>query len=335
MSYHLEELTLKNDSHEEQVRTRAIFEDLKGKAQNGEVILEREKQFLCTCLKLTDIEDDGNLEDFDACYDFIFKELYLTYFSSALRAGAFYKAHKGKIHIVTEKEKVKDFKYLQTVSDKWLKEIEKTNHTDQILQTLASETRTELKNHKKSAGKLFFRKQKENYSLQREKLILHSKFIYLLVKQVIENNDPDDFVFDFIDQRVEIDSFSLIHIINRHYAEIIKNNPQKTYHIEDFEPDSLHTRLKDILSRINSKDFLQSSEIEKIAFVFKNITYRVWIKKRVKHLKREGAVDFLRVETFYPIEDDSELKDLSENYEPKEVDNELNVFVKKDKDERS
>jgi len=327
--YEIEELTLRNGSDEEQVRTRGIFENLRDKANNGEFLLEREKEFLCTCLKLTDFEDDGNPQDFDACANFIFKQLYLTYFSSALGASEFYKAKKGEIYIVPENEKTRDFKHLQRECDKWLREIEKTNHSDQVLQQLASETRTELKNHKKNSGKLFFRRQKEKYAMEKDKHILHSRFIYLLVKQVFENHENADFEFEFLGQNIEIDSYSLIHIINRHYAEIIKNNPQKTYHVEDFEPDKIHLRLKDILKRIENSGFIQPTEIEKIGFEYKNKVYRTWIKKRKKHIKRQGEIEFYRIETFYSIEDESELKDLVDNYELKAIDSELKVYKKK------
>ncbi len=327
--YHIEELTLRNDSDEKQIRTRKIFEDLRGKAINGTFLLEREKEFLCTCLKFTDYEDDGIPEDFDACANFIFKQLYLTYFSSALGSTEFYKAHKGTIYVVSEKEKIKDFKYLQRECNMWLKEIEKTNHSEQILQQLASETRTELKNHKKNSGKLLFRRQREKYVMKKDKYILHSKFIYLLVKQVFENHESEDFGFEFLGQNIEIDSYAMIHIINRHYSEIIKENPQKTYHIEDFEPDKIHIRLKDILKRIEDSGKIQPTEIEKFAFEYKSKIYRIWIKKRKKHVKGKGEIEIHRLETFYPIEDEVELKDLSDNYKLVSIDEELKIYKKK------
>jgi len=329
MPYELDDLILRDDSEEEQVRARGIFEDLRNKALNGADLLEREKEFFCTCLKLTDLEEDGNPEDFEACSNFIFKQLYLTYFSSALGAAEFYKAHKGGIYMVPEKEKIADFKYLQRECNRWQKVIETTNHPDQIKQQIASETRTELKNHKKNSGRLFFNRQKKRYAIQRDKHILHSKFIYLLVKQVIENHSEADFEFEFLGQNVEIDSYSLIHIINRHYAAIIKDNPQKTYHVEDFEPDQLHIRLKDILHRIDGSDLMDASGMEKLAFVFKGKKYRVWIKKRTKHVKGKGAMEFFRLETFYPIEDYGELDDLSTNYDLNPIDEDLQLYVKK------
>ena len=135
--YPIEDLDLKNDSEEEQIRTRKIFDDLKSKAIKGEKLLRREKDFLCTCLKLTIYKEDGKPEDFSFCDDFIFKELYLTYFHNNL-SGPFYKAKAGQVFEVSEKEKVKDLKTLQRISDNWLKEIEFEKHKNQILQELAT-----------------------------------------------------------------------------------------------------------------------------------------------------------------------------------------------------
>src|SRR5690606_39957703 len=131
------------------------------------------------------------------------------------------------------------------------------------------------------------------------------------------------------EERVESDASSLIHIINRHYASQIKNNPQKTYHIEDIEPEKIHSRLKDLLSKISDKNLIKKTDIGKIAFIYKGVTYRVWINKRKKQKKGIGQIEILRIDTFYPIEDQTELVDLNNNYELKDIDSDLKVFVKK------
>ena len=44
-SFKVAELNLKNDSEEEQVRTRKIFEELKERVKNGQHLSEHEKVF--------------------------------------------------------------------------------------------------------------------------------------------------------------------------------------------------------------------------------------------------------------------------------------------------
>lgn len=235
--YTVEELDFKDGSEDEQIRTRKIFEDLKLRANTDKKFLERERDFLYMGLKLSDL-NDGKPEDFEVCSDSIFKELYLTYFHNNL-SEPFYKHKKGRgIVVVGYQEKINDFKILMKISDSWYEIIKIENHKDQILQELSIETRRDLKTLDTKYSPLVrkFRKNQDEYRLKKDKIILHSKFIYLLVKSVIENNDSEDFEIPFANQVVEFTVYSLIHIVSRHYAEPIKDNSDKTYHYENFTP---------------------------------------------------------------------------------------------------
>lgn len=329
-NYTIDELDFKNDSEQEQIRTRKIFDDLKDKALKGEKLLEREKEFLCLSLKLTLNENDGKPEDFDFCKDFIFHELYLTYFHNNL-AGPFFKAKKGKIVEVDLEEQGRDFKTLQNISDKWIKEIEKTNHKDQILQELSSETRIDLKALDKKYPN-WFRKIKKNqndYKLQRDKIILQSKFIYHLTKSVIENYNTEDFEIPFSSEIIEFTSYSLIHITSRHYSEPIKNNKEKTYHYKNFLPKELHINLKNILLKIDTLKVINIKNTDNIIFEYDGVVYQIWIQKKIKQIKGKGNVTFNRIQSFYPIYDKTQLKNIENDYEKLIIDNKLSLFKKK------
>ena len=75
-TFDISELTLHNNSEEEQIRTRKIFEILKQKAISNEFLSEHEKEFFCTGVKLS-LMNDGNLEDYQCCENPKFKFLYL------------------------------------------------------------------------------------------------------------------------------------------------------------------------------------------------------------------------------------------------------------------
>lgn len=330
MSYYsIAELDLKDDSEEEQIRTRKIFEDLKSRGLRGEKLLEREKEFLCTLLKLTLFKDDGRPEDFSICDDFIFRELYLTYFHNDL-AGPFYKAKRGEVVEVEDKEKFKDLKTLQVISDKWQKELEIENHKDQILQELSSETRKDLKALDKKYPKLLrrFRKKQDDYRLQKDKLILQSKFIYLLTKSVIEDYHQSDFEISFSGEIIEFTSYSLIHITNRHYAEHIKDNNTKTYHYKNFLPKELHLNLKLILEEIDKLNVIDISLTNNIIFVYEGVFYHLWIEKKTKQVKGKGNVLFNRIQSFYPIYDKNKLREIQNEYTLITVNSKLHVFKK-------
>lgn len=325
-----DELEFKEDSFAEQVRTRKIFEELKKRAIAGKSLLEREKRFLCVGLKISYIETDGKPEDFKFCDDFIFRELYLTYFHNNL-SGPFHKAKRGKIVEVSEREQIKDFKLLQSFSNKWQKEIEFTKHKDQVLQELASETRKDLKELDKKYPKLVrrFRKQQDKYRLQKDKIIMQSKFIYHLTKNVIEDYDKKEFEIPFSGQTVELTIYSFIHIINRHYSEHIKDKPDKTFHYDNFHPKELHLDLRNILTEIDKLNLINLNETDNLIFEFKDVVYHLWFKKWLKQIKGKSDVEINRIQSFYPIYDESVISEINSDYEKVELSEKLKAFIKK------
>ncbi|AZJ36443.1 hypothetical protein D6T69_13295 [Tenacibaculum singaporense] len=327
--YSPEELDFKNGSEGEQIRTRKIFEELRQRAINGENLLEREKEFLCLGLSLS-LKDDGKPQNFDFCDDFIFRELYLTYFHNNLE-GPFYKARKGKIVEVSLNEQTKDFKTLQKVINGWSKGIEIINHTDQILQEIAAETRRELKDLEKKFPRLSrnFKKVKKAYELQKDKIILQSKYIYHLTKSVMEDYDKSEFQIPFSGQTIELTIYSFVHIINRHYAAKIKDKPEKTYHHKNFYPKELHIDLKNILIEIDKLKKINIDNTDNIIFSFDNVVYQIWVQTRIKQVKGEGNVNFKRVQSFYPIYDKEKLKEINSNYELIKISDKLEVYIKK------
>jgi len=328
--YSVEELDFKDGLEPEQIRTRKIFEDLKEKAANKKNFLEREKDFFYTGLKLSEY-NDGQPEDFEVCENPIFRELYLTYFHNNL-SEPFFKHKKGRgIVQVGYQEKIKDFKILMKISDSWWKEMKIENHTDKILQELSIETRRDLKQLDAKYPPLSrrFKKNQNDYRLKKDKIILHSKFIYLLVKSVIENNDAKNFEIPFSGEMVEFTVFSLIHIVSRHYAEPIKDNSDKTYHYENFYPTELHIDLNNILLEIDKANLIDINKTDNIIFKFRKVVYQLYIQKKWESRKGKGNVQIFRIQTFYPIYSEIKLNNLAENFNETALNQDLSVYTLK------
>lgn len=322
-----EELNFKDGSEKEQIRTRKIFEELRERAIANKILLEREKDFLCLGLKLSLEENDGKPKDFKFCENFIFRELYLTYFHNNL-SGPFFKAKKGKLVEVTHFEKIKDLKNLQIFSDKWQKEVEITNHKDQILQELSIETRNDLKELNKKFPSIVrkFKKQQDSYRLQKDKIVLQSKFIYHLTKSVIEDYDKEEFKIPFSGQIIELTIYSLIHITSRHYAEHLKDKPEKSFHYKNFYPKELHIDLRNILIEIDKLGLINLENTDNIIFEYDEVIYQLWIQERTKQIKGQGNVKFNRIQSFYPIYDDEKINSINTNYEKVEISVLLKLF---------
>ncbi|KGL58373.1 hypothetical protein [Polaribacter sp. Hel1_85] len=328
MPYKIEDLDFKSNIEGEQKRTRKIFEDLKDKSLNNEKLTEHEKDFFCLGVKGSNL-DDGKLKDYSSCENYRFKDIYLSYLKDLSGKSTYEKVRGVGIYNPSSFEIKKDLAFLESVKNKWQKTISVTNHSEKLLREISKETRTDLKKIEKNKGKLLFNRDKKKYLLNKTATLLQSKYIYCISLQIFELFDSTEFVIKLNNQEIEIDEYSIIHILNRHYAQITKTNPTKSFHNEDFEPKYLNKRLRDIFIEIENSGLYSGDSIRKITFKFNNVDYQIWANERTKQVKNNGNIKFNRLETFYPLTDLEELNKLKNDYELLEINEELSIYLKK------
>jgi hypothetical protein len=326
--YKIEELDLKNDSEEEQIRTREIFENIKERCKKGEPVSEHEKDFFGLGVKLS-LKDDGKIEDYSCCDNYKFKMIYLSYYHDLSGKGEYEKVKGKTIYKVGEREKKTDISYLSQVASSWQNVINITNHSNELLKQISKETREELKEVEKNKGMLIFRRDKERYQLNKRRILLQSKYIYCTALLIFEMFENKDFVFNVNGQDIEINEYSIIHILNRHFSEVTKQNFNKSYHGEDIKPKYLNKQLKEIMTIIDESKHLDNQNINNINFRYKGVDYAIWINKRMKQEKGKGNVEYNRLETFYPIKNKEELEKLNDEYDYRQINNDIGVYVKK------
>jgi len=326
-TYKIDELKFKNDSFDEQIRTRTIFESLKEKAIKLEPLCEFEKDFFCQCLSVSRL-NDGSLEDFKCCENYKFKIAYLAYFHDLSGFGNYEKVKGHQYYTPNRREIDRDIEYLSSVADEWLNTINIANHKEELLQQISAETREDIKEFSKSKGFLLFRKDKLNYKINFRKTLLQSKFIYCLALKIFEMFDKKEFILTLNGQEIEMNEYSIIHILNRHYAQITKPNSRKSFHNEDFIPQYLNKQLGEIFSLIDSSG-LYKDPIHKISFKYKNVNYLIYVQKRFKQVKgNKGNIEYNRLETFYPIIESKENSDLITNFECHKINDDLSIYSK-------
>ncbi len=330
MSYNIEELELKDNSNQEQIRTRKIFEDLKTKAEKNEKLTEHEKDFFCSGIRLS-VLDDGSMNDYECCDNFNFKNLYLIYFKDLLGLSNYEKVKELSVYNVGQKEIKKDINYLAKIEKEWLIQINKTNHSEELLQQISIESRNELKSARNNKGYLLFNRQKINYKRQIRSLVLQSKYVYLTALQIYEVFSPHDFILTLNGQSIEITEYSIVHILNRHFAQVTKLDSTKSFHNSDFKPKYLNIQLKNIFDEIDKSGLTHGMSINKVAFKYKGISYQVWINERDKQIKGKGNVKYNRLETFYPIEEPSELSKINTDFDLTKINEDLSIYIKKKK----
>jgi len=328
-TFEISELALHDNSNEDQMRTRKIFELLKQKAISNEFLSEHEKDFFCTGVKLS-LLNDGKLEDYQCCDNPKFKFLYLVYFHDLTGGSSFYKPKGTTVIKVDSAEAQLDLEYLYGKAEEWETTILKGNHSDQLLQQISAETRAELKNldNQPEFTNDQFAKGAFRYIFKRRALLLQSKYIYCIASEIFESLSSTDLVLEINEQVIEFNEYSLIHILNRHYSEMTKQySTNKTFHNEDFKPRILSIQLKGILKDIDNSKVLQMKPIDKIAFKINGVDYLLWTSEETKSIKGKGNIKFRRLNTFYPVTDSNELEKLNTDYALTKISNTISVYV--------
>lgn len=331
MVFQIDELRLKNDSEAEQIRTRNIFEVLKAKAIKQETLTEHEKEFFCMTVKNSHL-NDGVWEDYSCCENYKFKSIYLAYFHNLTGASAYHKVKGVGVYKVDTKEAQTDLQYLYDKSDEWKLIIQKTNHSDQLLQQISAETRYELKNLSNLPEILNgdWRKGSFVYIFKERAILLHSKYIYCIALEIFETLKAADLILELNSIQIEFNEYSLFHILNRHYAQITKQyDTGKTFHNEDFKPRILSVQLKEILHDIDSSKVLQGQAIDKIGFQKNGIHYLIWTSEKIKSVKGQGNVSFRRLDTFYHVSDEAEKNKIIATCDLKKITDTLSVYLPK------
>lgn len=328
MTYNREELDFKDGSAEEQERTRKIFEDLKSKTNSGRKLSEYEKDFFCQGVNLSN-SNDGKIGDYICCDNYKFKITYLTYFHDLSGFGTYEKVKDTSLYHPEQNEVNKDIEYLKKVATDWYFTISKTNHSEELIRQISIESRKNLTLIEKSKGKLLFRRDKEKFILDKRAALLQSKFIYCVALLIFEMFDREEFILSLNGKEIEINEFSITHILSRHFAQITKPNSKKSFHVGDFTPRYLNKQLKEVFQDIDDSGLLRGKTIDKIAFKYKNIDYVIYINERTKQVKGEGNVSFNRLETCFPVTHQDEKAELNNNFNLEPINDDLSIYVKK------
>lgn len=328
MSYPIEDLDLKDATEAEYIRSRTIFDALKVKAINNEEMTEHEKDFFSQHIIIAK-NKDGKLDDYSCCSNFKFEMLYLTYHFDLSGRGSYNKLKDVDLYQPNQTEIKNDIDYLSKVSGEWIQVVNKTNHSEKLLQEVAAETRKELSELEKNKGKLIFSRDRQKYIVDKRKILLHSKYLYNRCLRIFEKFDKSEFVLKLNGKEIEIEEYGIVHIFNRHFSRIMKVHTDKSFHNENFDPSLLNKQLGKIFSDIDNSGEFKEQSIDQIAFKYNGTIYQAWIYPRTKQIKGKGNVSFNRLETFYPVENQTELKNLSDNFELKEINETLSVYVKK------
>ncbi len=330
-TFPISELEYRNSNTvEEQTRSRKIFEALKLKAREDKFLSEYEKDFFCSGLRFSSM-NNGKLEDYNCCDNSKFKLLYLTYYHDLTGISSAYKINNNlrKFVEIDNIEKQENINYLYEKSTEWEKIINKSNHKEDLLQQVSTEARTEIKELNKKFGISNLSQEVGNfkYRYSKEEILLKLKFIYCLTLKYFEKTKKEDLLLELNCQQYEINEYSIIHILNRHFASI-SHNTSKSFHTENFSPEILDIQLKEIFEVIDNSKILFGHFIEKLAFRYNQIDYQIWTSEKTRYIAGKKIL-FRRIDTFYPVFYNEEKEDLKLNYDLIKISDNLFVYLAK------
>ncbi|TFF40642.1 hypothetical protein [Mucilaginibacter psychrotolerans] len=283
-------------------RFQEITQTLINKLVAKEVLTLAESKFICLGLRGLHAYDPNapklTAEGFDQCSDFLFWQKYLLYWQDHDGWGVIREANT----IIPPSQKRIDSDFLHTHFEQWLNIIEGQKFASEILQTISSETNRlikELVKYSRDSGE-----GSNRHKYIKKALVLHSKYLYLQIKEYYEEGNALEERLNLCGNLVVIDSFVYIHTLFGHFAESVKfNRPGKTYHRNtavDFRniPKEVFFILETYSKSIDCQYFNKQ-------FIFlnlKGIDYAIWFRSLNKSLKGGGVQNYLRVQTYYPVE---------------------------------
>jgi len=137
--------------------------------------------------------------------------------------------------------------------------------------------------------------------------------LYYQVQEFYEENNPLEEVVNLCGELAVIDNFVYIHTLFGHFAAGIKfNRPGKSYHsVEKVDYKNLPKEIASILTlyskAVDCKDFDKQS----IFFNYHGGDFAIWFRPLIRYVKKIGQQSILRVQTFYPVELQDDLKKIA------------------------
>lgn len=297
------EILLKKSKSEEFDK---VVQNLSEKIFKNNKLSLAEEHFICRIIEdLKNSEGNKAVDIFRciSCKNFLFRNRYLLYLTNL---NGLYKV-KDIDGQISNSRKIKDIIFLQEQYEEWNSYIRNKNNGHDLINHISSE----VKKHINKINRYY--KTNINYldrDYQKKSIVLHSKFIYLIVKEYYQELGENEQIIEMNGNLILIDSYSYVHTMFRHYSKIIKEyQVNKSYH---FDQNIGYKTIPDFIFKV-FEEFKKIKESNNFDFtnlniIFNKKPYAIWLKNFTKYSKGNHKVKYKRVQTFYPIESKNELE---------------------------
>lgn len=278
------------------------------RVKDGETLSKEESYYFCHCIRFE------NLLLHPFCLDQYFTRVFI---------GRNESIPKELLQLYPLRQK--DHIYYIGLVNEWERTINKTNHSDQLLQIAATETREELRNLRKRFSIFLRTFSSRDYQVKKFKLLEWSKYRYIIIKEVFELSIKSDHYKLYLNgQEIIFNYYSLVHILTRHFGHVMKPyETDKSHFTKDIHHEEVHLRLEQIFKQIDNSNIYKDNSMEEVNIRLNGTLYKIFTD-----YEQNGSAKFLRLNSFFPIENKQMLERLSKQFEEKIIDVNLSVFVK-------
>jgi hypothetical protein len=297
----LDKLIDKMSNEEYDARNR----DLHDKYDRREKLSLEEENFFCHCSRFRQL----------LLYPFCIDEFFIRMF----------------LELYDETEQ-RDHVIFRSLINEWEKTVNTPNHPDLLTEFMSKETREELKSLRKDYYSISQPLSTQEYISRKLHLVAWSRYRYIMVKKIFDIViKTPEYKLQLNGQDIVFDYFSLAHILTRHYGHIMKAyTTDKSHFSKDIHYEEIHVILEKVFKKIDLSGLYASESIHEINFRYRGIIYKVYCQLTKYNVKgQKASKKFLRLNTFFPVEDARMLAKLVEHFVEKEINDEVSVFVKK------
>ncbi len=126
-------------------------------------------------------------------------------------------------------------------------------------------------------------------------------------------------------QEIIFDHYSLTHILTRHYGQRMKTyETDKSHFTQDVHHEEVHLQLEKIFKQIDASKLYVNNSIKEVNIRLNGTPYKIFIDEETK-----GGTKFFRLNSFFPTVNKGMLARLDKEFDEKEIDNNLSIFVRK------
>jgi hypothetical protein len=150
-----------------------------------------------------------------------------------------------------------------------------------------------------------------------------------MAKEILEETDSADCNMLLCGEEIIFNDFSVIHILNRHFAEITKQfKLGKDYHPEDVKPRILSKQIKEIVEKIDKSKLLTKQVKTEINLRYKGQIYQLWAEWKERYIAgHTGPVRYKQLQSFFLVSSVDVLRKIERDYREEILSPELSVFV--------